>query len=178
MQQGTVTVKSSTEGAAPEGPDNAMVKRFEDGQKAAEAGLSTIPTTPPVAPTDGHSGVDSGNPGGVRDPDHNPAEPVKGVPTTPTAPVESFVDSVLKNAGVSREGLTKELAEGGLSEATYAALAKAGVDRETVDQYTSGQVAVTKAQQDAFAESVISGTVKTEAEYAKLVTSSGSRRRR
>jgi len=80
------------------------------------------------------------------------------------------VDSLLTNAGLTRDGLSSELDTGSLSAATYAALAKQGVDQATVDQYVSGMVASSAAKTAEYETAVITSVVKDAAEYQRLVT--------
>ncbi len=66
----------------------------------------------------------------------------------PTNDLE-IADKAVESAGLNMEALTQEYADNGeLGEQSYEALAKAGIPRETVDQFIAGQQAVAAQQQN------------------------------
>jgi len=66
----------------------------------------------------------------------------------PTNDLE-IADKAVESAGLNMEALTQEYAENGeLGEQSYEALAKAGIPKETVDQFIAGQQAVAAQQQN------------------------------
>lgn len=66
----------------------------------------------------------------------------------PTNDLE-IADKAVESAGLNMEALTQEYADNGeLGEQSYEALAKAGIPKETVDQFIAGQQAVAAQQQN------------------------------
>lgn len=159
MLQGSVTIPpTAPSAAAPEGHDAAMVARYEQGQAAAAAGLSTIPApAAPVAPA-----APAATPA--------PAAPVAPAAPAVEAPGGAFVDTLLTSAGLTREGIAGEyMATGTLKPESYAALAAKGVDKATVDEFLSGVKARAETEQSAYASAIITATVGTPEKYAEVV---------
>jgi len=73
-----------------------------------------------------------------------PKEEAKAEPTNDL----EIADKAVESAGLNMEALTQEYADNGeLAEQSYEALAKAGIPKETVDQFIAGQQAVATQQQ-------------------------------
>lgn len=161
MNQGSVTITTGTGGSAPEGHDEKMVQRYEAGQAAAAAGLSAVPPNAPAAPTDAPAGA----------PGTHPAAPAAPAGAPPVAPEgeQGFIDTLLKNANLTRDGLAAEYGEGGLKPESYEALAKQGIDKATVDQYFAGLEAAGKAQTAEYEQAVIKETVGSPEKYQEVV---------
>lgn len=155
--QASVTIPASAP-AAPEGHDAAMVARYEAGQAAAAAGTTYVPTTPAAAPAVAvapGANVETGN----TNPPQAPA----------AAPSGDFVDTLLTSAGLTRDGLAQEFLSGGLKDASYAALAAKGVNKEAVDQYFAGVSAQASAANTAYETAIITATVGTPEKYQEIV---------
>lgn len=156
--QGSVTMTTPT-GSVPEGHNEAMEQRFDAGAAAAAAGTQYVA---PAAPTDAAPAAL------VAAPTAPVAAPVAAPAVVPDAATEGFVDGILKDTGLTREGLTAEFVAGGLTEASYAKLAAKGIDKATVDQFLGGVKAQAEATTAAYANEVMAAAGSPE-KYTELV---------
>lgn len=162
--QGSVTMTRPTEGAQ-EGHNEAMEKRFADGAAAAARGTTY------VAPSDAPEAVPAVP---AATPAATPAEAPAAPAATPApaetpAATEGFIDGILKDTGLTRDSILAEFVAGGITDATYSALASKGVDRVTVDQYMGGVKAQAEATTAAYANEVMAAAGSPE-KYTELVT--------
>lgn len=82
-----------------------------------------------------------------------PKEEAKAEPTNDL----EIADKAVESAGLNMEALTEEYATNGqLGDDSYDALAKAGIPKETVDQFIAGQQAVAAQQQNEI-KSIVGG---------------------
>lgn len=151
--QASVTIPASAP-AAPEGHDAAMVARYEAGQAAAAAGTTYVPPIPAAAAPAIPAVA---------------ATPAPAVVAPAVAPSGDFVDTLLTSAGLTRDGLAQEFLSGGLKDASYAALAAKGVNKEAVDQYFAGVSAQASAANTAYETAIITATVGTPEKYQEIV---------
>ena len=84
-------------------------------------------------------------------------------------PVEKAAEEVVESAGLNMQELSAEYDENqGLTDKSYEALEKAGIDRATVDNYIAGQAAlVAQAQQHAFSITGGEENYKAMSEFGK-----------
>lgn len=152
--QGAVTITTPT-GAAPEGHNEAMEQRFDAGAAAAVAGTGYV--APEAAPA-----------GSPAEPTAKP-ESATPAATPDTAGAEGFIDGLLKDTGLTRDGLATEFSAGGLSDGSYAKLATKGIDRATVDQFLGGVKAQASAATAAY-ESEVYAAAGSKEKYTELVS--------
>lgn len=163
MTAATVVIPATVpDASAPAGHDEAMVKRFEDGQAAAARGEAYKAPEGDAAP------VTPAAPAAETPKAPEPSTPPAPAGDAPAAPKGDFVDNLLTSAGLTRDGITQEFAQGGLSEETYAALEKQGVNRTAVDQYMAGVSAQVERAQAAYGAEVLSAAKVDTATFGKV----------
>lgn len=155
--------------SAPEGHDANMAKVFDDRNNgiatpAVEA-PAVDPSRPSWLPEKFKTAEDFAKSySELEKKIGNPAAPVVD-PAKPAPVTEKAAEAKVTEAGLSFETYSTEYAkDGALSETSYEALAKAGIPKDVVDEYISGQ----EAQADVIRLSVFN-EVGGEAEYAKVM---------
>lgn len=168
MTQAIVNLTAPPVTDAPAGHNEAMEKRFDDGAAAAARGEQYVP---PAAP-DVNAPAPVDTPAVTEDkPTDAPQDAAAAAPNDAPAVTtnDDPFDAPLAKAGLSMADVSKEFAEGGLSDATYQKLTDAGFPRDLVDLAIAGR----QAEVTAYRDSIYSAAGSNEAEYADLVAWAG-----
>ena len=148
----------SEQPAEPEGHEEAMVKKIDDANTMPEEGMATdsveVPAKPEGIPDKFYNAETGAVDYDAMAKSYTELEKKQSGKPEVEPPVEEpkTADDAVQAAGLDMGALTAEYdANEGLTDKSYDALAKAGIPKETVDQYIQGQQAlVAQAQTEAY----------------------------
>ena len=148
----------SEQPAEPEGHEAEMVKKIDDANTMPEEGMATdsveVPAKPEGIPDKFYNAETGAVDYDAMAKSYTELEKKQSGKPEVEPPVEEpkTADDAVQAAGLDMGALTAEYdANEGLTDKSYDALAKAGIPKETVDQYIQGQQAlVAQAQTEAY----------------------------
>jgi hypothetical protein len=161
------------EATSPEGHEEKMIKLAEDSEKKPQEGIATdnveIAPKPEGVPDKFYNAETGKVDYDSLAKSYNELEKKQSQPKQDKAEEPKTAEEAVENAGLDMSKLSQEYADNnGLTDGSYEALNKAGIDRATVDQYIAGQQALaSQAQASAYEITGGEANYKAMTEYAK-----------